>query len=78
MWEEWKNFEIMGFNNHVGWAPRFLVISHIFWALHKTGNNLSTVNQRFIKSILENQVDTRTKTFLTSINGHPANVKYIE
>ena len=31
MQEEWQNFEIVVFNNSAGLAPRFLVISHIFF-----------------------------------------------
>ena len=30
MYEEWQNFEIVGFYNYAGWVPSFLDISHIF------------------------------------------------
>ena len=65
---ECKNFEIVGFNSHSGWAVIFLVISHIF----SRGRNLFTLNQALIKKHLGTPssktfpVGTRNKTsFLT-------------
>ena len=41
--------EVVGFNNFSGWGPGFWSLPIFFRVLHYTGNNLSRLNQDFIK-----------------------------